>query len=317
MDPRLLATTTRSCATSARARRRVRARVSEDRLPAGHGGPGGRRPVCRAPDRRPRLPGGARRLKLDAEYPRFTRPPARHGLSALPRADAVDAGGADDARSRRRQPRQRLRRCRAAARCGRARRSGRTRTASSAPRSDVRAEADRGPAREYFSYAPDLPLAQHRAVARDPRRRAHRAARAGRADASTSIAARRAADPFRRRRRRGLAAARAACSASRSACWCGAVAADAASGAARGAVHRCRAASVQPVGFEDDEAMLPVTPRGFSGYRLLQEYFAFPQRFLFVAHRRPARSALDRSPVDRGRDRAAVLARRRRRSKSW
>lgn len=35
-------------------------------------------------------------------------------------------------------------------------------------------------------------------------------------------------------------------------------------------------------GFEDDDAILPVTLRGFRGYRLLQEYFAFPQRFLFV-----------------------------------
>ena len=37
---------------------------------------------------------------------------------------------------------------------------------------------------------------------------------------------------------------------------------------------------VRPVGFEDDEAMLPYGPRSFQGYRLLQEYFAFPSRFL-------------------------------------
>src|SRR5262245_24909317 len=41
------------------------------------------------------------------------------------------------------------------------------------------------------------------------------------------------------------------------------------------------AASIQPVGFGDDEALLPVTLRSFQGYRLLQEYFAFPQRFRF------------------------------------
>jgi type VI secretion system protein ImpG len=35
-------------------------------------------------------------------------------------------------------------------------------------------------------------------------------------------------------------------------------------------------------GFGDDEALLPVSLRGFQGYRLLQEYFAFPQRFLFA-----------------------------------
>ena len=34
-------------------------------------------------------------------------------------------------------------------------------------------------------------------------------------------------------------------------------------------------------GFEDDQALLPQTLQGFQGYRLLQEYFAFPQRFLF------------------------------------
>jgi type VI secretion system protein ImpG len=36
------------------------------------------------------------------------------------------------------------------------------------------------------------------------------------------------------------------------------------------------------MGFSDDEAMLPYTPRSFQGYRLLQEYFAFPSRFLFA-----------------------------------
>ena len=40
--------------------------------------------------------------------------------------------------------------------------------------------------------------------------------------------------------------------------------------------------SVQPVGYADDEAMLPVTLRGLAGTRLMQEYFGFPQRFLFI-----------------------------------
>ena len=39
---------------------------------------------------------------------------------------------------------------------------------------------------------------------------------------------------------------------------------------------------VRPVGFDDDQALLPQTLTGFAGYRLLQEYFAFPQRFLFL-----------------------------------
>jgi len=41
------------------------------------------------------------------------------------------------------------------------------------------------------------------------------------------------------------------------------------------------AKSIQPVGFTDGEALLPVTLRTFHGYRLLQEYFSFPQRFRF------------------------------------
>ena len=38
---------------------------------------------------------------------------------------------------------------------------------------------------------------------------------------------------------------------------------------------------VELSGFDDDQALLPQTLNGFEGYRLLQEYFAFPQRFLF------------------------------------
>jgi type VI secretion system protein ImpG len=41
------------------------------------------------------------------------------------------------------------------------------------------------------------------------------------------------------------------------------------------------ASSVRPVGFRDDQALLPVTPRSFQGYRLVQEYFSFAQRFRF------------------------------------
>jgi type VI secretion system protein ImpG len=39
--------------------------------------------------------------------------------------------------------------------------------------------------------------------------------------------------------------------------------------------------SLQAVGFGPDESMLPHTPRSFLGYRLLQEYFVFPEKFLF------------------------------------
>ena len=40
--------------------------------------------------------------------------------------------------------------------------------------------------------------------------------------------------------------------------------------------------AVNGIGFEEDQAMLPYTARSFQGYRLIQEYFALPQRFLFV-----------------------------------
>ncbi len=39
---------------------------------------------------------------------------------------------------------------------------------------------------------------------------------------------------------------------------------------------------VRPIGFEDDEALLPPRGRSFQGYRLLHEYFALPGRFSFV-----------------------------------
>jgi type VI secretion system protein ImpG len=42
-------------------------------------------------------------------------------------------------------------------------------------------------------------------------------------------------------------------------------------------------ASVEAVGYDDDQALLPDTLRGFSGHRLLQEYAALPQRFLFFS----------------------------------
>ena len=42
------------------------------------------------------------------------------------------------------------------------------------------------------------------------------------------------------------------------------------------------ASEIRRAGYNDDEALLPAGPRSFSGYRLLQEYFALPQRFLFA-----------------------------------
>jgi type VI secretion system protein ImpG len=39
--------------------------------------------------------------------------------------------------------------------------------------------------------------------------------------------------------------------------------------------------SIRPVGFAADEGMLQYTARSFPGYRLLTEYFTFPEKFLF------------------------------------
>lgn len=39
--------------------------------------------------------------------------------------------------------------------------------------------------------------------------------------------------------------------------------------------------AIRPVGFEPDEGMLPYPPQSALGYRLLTEFFAFPEKFLF------------------------------------
>jgi type VI secretion system protein ImpG len=38
---------------------------------------------------------------------------------------------------------------------------------------------------------------------------------------------------------------------------------------------------IQPVGFDTSQALLPYSQRSFPGYRLLQEYFHFPEKFFF------------------------------------
>jgi type VI secretion system protein ImpG len=45
------------------------------------------------------------------------------------------------------------------------------------------------------------------------------------------------------------------------------------------------AESVQPAGLDRSEGVLPYPPHSFAGYRLLQEYFAFRNRFLFFDFR--------------------------------
>jgi type VI secretion system protein ImpG len=40
--------------------------------------------------------------------------------------------------------------------------------------------------------------------------------------------------------------------------------------------------AIRPAGFGEDEGMLPYPGRSFLAYRLLQEYFSFPEKFLFL-----------------------------------
>ena len=46
--------------------------------------------------------------------------------------------------------------------------------------------------------------------------------------------------------------------------------------------ERLGAGALRPLGLEPEEALLPRAPQSFDGYRLLQEYYAMPERFLFV-----------------------------------
>ena len=46
--------------------------------------------------------------------------------------------------------------------------------------------------------------------------------------------------------------------------------------------ERLPANAVQARGFGAEDALLPPAPQSFDGYRLLQEYYAMPERFLFV-----------------------------------
>lgn len=46
--------------------------------------------------------------------------------------------------------------------------------------------------------------------------------------------------------------------------------------------HSIGARAIRRLGFDKDQALLPYTKRSFQGYRYLQEYFAIPERFLFV-----------------------------------
>lgn len=59
-------------------------------------------------------------------------------------------------------------------------------------------------------------------------------------------------------------------------------------------------AKAVPKGFDREEALLPTPRRSFDGYRLLQEYFAMPERFHFIelSGMRPALKRADEAEVD-------------------
>ncbi|HLG98918.1 MAG TPA: type VI secretion system baseplate subunit TssF [Bryobacteraceae bacterium] len=59
---------------------------------------------------------------------------------------------------------------------------------------------------------------------------------------------------------------------------------------------------IREVGFNRDEGMVPYSDRSFLGYRLLQEYFSFPQKFLFFDL-----AGLEQLPKDSLGDRFEVL----------
>ncbi len=67
--------------------------------------------------------------------------------------------------------------------------------------------------------------------------------------------------------------------------------------ASKGRVVQLPGSSIAEIGFSDDEAMLPVTSTGFAGYRLVQEYFAFAERFQFM-ELRGLLPALKQMPYD-------------------
>src|SRR5690606_2467997 len=46
--------------------------------------------------------------------------------------------------------------------------------------------------------------------------------------------------------------------------------------------HALPRSAIATWGFEDELALLPASLRSFHGYRLLKEYFGFPERFLFT-----------------------------------
>ena len=60
--------------------------------------------------------------------------------------------------------------------------------------------------------------------------------------------------------------------------------------------------SIRPVGFDRKEALLPFAETSFHGYRLLQEYFSYPRKFLFFDLKH-----LDKMAPDQSADRFEIV----------
>ena len=209
-------------------------------------------------------------LKLDAEFPRFTAAPARAGVSGLPGAHAVDGDGplVPD------RPRRRLRpgfRSRAARAWQPARPRRRRPAAPSRPRTRSRCGRSSSPRRRLPHRARCL------AGVGLPRPGAKAALRAARCRTPGGPSTQLALDRCRSTSRGGdrlahrlyealLGNVASRCGPRRSQPPCRRGASSAAAGRASPTTRRC----------------FPPAPRGFQGYRLLREYFAFPERFLFV-----------------------------------
>lgn len=51
---------------------------------------------------------------------------------------------------------------------------------------------------------------------------------------------------------------------------------------AKGATPQAAEIEIEPVGFSDNEATLPYPPGSFYGFRIMQEYFSCPEKFMYV-----------------------------------
>jgi type VI secretion system protein ImpG len=73
-------------------------------------------------------------------------------------------------------------------------------------------------------------------------------------------------------------------------------------GATQAALQTLPMGCVRPVGFEAEQSVLPYPDRSLDAYRLLQEYFAFPEKFLFFDL-----TALDQVCGEPGADRLEIV----------